>query len=88
MEGHCWMRPRVYMIDFETAVEFAPNASPENRLCNDLPLPDDQYRRQRPDELTLDTLLYCPFRLDIWQFGYDLVNYFAVRSCSHFTDFY
>ena len=75
------------MIDFETAIEFAPDTPPENRLCNDLPLPEDQYRRQRPDELTRDALIYCPFSLDIWQFGYDLVNFFAVRSCSHFTAF-
>ena len=79
MEGRCWMRPRVYMIDFETAVEFAPDTPPEKRLCNSLPLPADQYRRQRPNELTCDTLLYCPFSLDVWQFGYDLVNFFAVR---------
>ena len=88
MEGRCWMRPRVYMIDFETAVEFAPDTPPENRLCNALPVPADQYRRQRPDELTCDPLLYCPFSLDVWQFGYDLVNHFAVRSYSHVTDFY
>jgi hypothetical protein len=82
------MRPRVYMIDFETAVEFDPDTLPENRLCKDLPLPADQYRRQRPDELTRDTLLYCPFNLDIWQFGYDLANFFSVRFWSHFTGCY
>ena len=81
------MRPRVYMIDFETAVEFAPDTPPENRLCNDLPVPADQYRRNRPEELTRDTLLYCPFRLDIWQFGYDLVKHFSVSSCSRYTGF-
>jgi len=35
------MRPRVYVIDFETAVEFPPDTLPENRLCNDLPVPAD-----------------------------------------------
>ena len=76
------------MIDFETAVEFSPETSPANRLFNDLPVPADLYLRQRPEELTLDTLLYCPFRLDICQFGYDLVKHFSMRSCSRFTGFY
>ena len=86
--GRCWMRPRVYMIDFETAVEFSPNTPPANRLCNDLPVPADLYIRKKPDELTFDTLLYCPFRLDIWQFGYNLVNHFSVSFCIFFTVFY
>jgi len=82
------MRPRVYMIDFETAIEFAPDTLPENKLCNELPALAHLYVRKRPDELTHNPLLYCPFRLDIWQFGYDLVNHFAVRSCSHFPGCY
>jgi hypothetical protein len=76
------------MIDFETAVEFSPDTLPETRLCNELPAPADLYVRKRPNELTHDTLLYCPFRLDIWQFGYDLVNQFSVRCRSHFASFY
>ena len=74
------MRPRVYLIDFETAIEFPPDSLPANRLCSELPVPADLYRRKRPDELTHEPLLYCPFRLDVWQFGYDLVHGFSVRS--------
>ncbi|KIM39637.1 hypothetical protein M413DRAFT_194420 [Hebeloma cylindrosporum] len=83
MEGRCWMRPRIYMIDFETAVEFPPDTPLENRFCNDFPIPAHAahlYRRPKPDELTHEPLLYCPFRLDIWQFGYDLVKYFSTTA--------
>ncbi|KIM39634.1 hypothetical protein M413DRAFT_29331 [Hebeloma cylindrosporum] len=80
MDGRCWMRPRVYMIDFETAVEFSADTPSENRLCNGFPISAHAahlYKRPKPDELTHDPLLYCPFRLDIWQFGYDLLNLFS-----------
>jgi len=86
MAGRSWMRPRVYLIDFETAVEFSPETLPANRLSSELPVPAHEYRRKRPDELIHEPLLYCPFRLDIWQFGYDLVNGFSVRCWSHFSD--
>ena len=76
------------MIDFETAIEFAPDALLEKKLCNELSAPAHLYVRKRPNELTHDPLIYCSFRLDIWQFGHDLVNHFAVRSCSHSPSFY
>ncbi|KIM39635.1 hypothetical protein M413DRAFT_447109 [Hebeloma cylindrosporum] len=80
MKGRSWMRPRVYMIDFETAIEF-PTDTP--MVCGDFPFPAHAahlYQRPKPDELTHDPLLYCPLRLDVWQFGHDLVKYFSTTN--------
>ncbi|KAI0636470.1 hypothetical protein C8Q77DRAFT_1269334 [Trametes polyzona] len=65
-------RPRVYLNDFETAVRFLPNVSPEERVCVGLPLgasfPDpERYRRPVPPEVASGEP-YDPFKLDVWQF--------------------
>ncbi|KAF8959176.1 kinase-like domain-containing protein [Flammula alnicola] len=62
-------RPRVYLIDFETAVDFPEDSSPSERLSLDFPFPDlTEYARPMPPELESGNP-YCPFKLDIWQFG-------------------
>ncbi|PPQ88135.1 hypothetical protein CVT25_004891 [Psilocybe cyanescens] len=64
-------RPRVYVIDFETAVEFSEDSLESERLCPTFPVPLDVYRRPVAPELqTMQP--YCPFRLDMWQLGADL----------------
>lgn len=63
------IRPRVYIIDFETAVAFPDNSDPTERLVVGLPFPPElPYERPLPPELILVDP-YCPFRLDIWQLG-------------------
>ena len=83
MLGQNWTRPRVYLIDFEVAIHFLDGISPFQRLTSGLPLPGDDYSRQRPPEL-LTSDMYCPFRLDMWQFGFQLVQMFSVSQCSRF----
>lgn len=74
-----WTRPRVYLIDFETAVHFPDDVHPSDRLTSGLPFPDAEYQRKRAPELLISELHpYCPFRLDMWQFGFDLMSTFSV----------
>ncbi|KJA23621.1 hypothetical protein HYPSUDRAFT_39809 [Hypholoma sublateritium FD-334 SS-4] len=76
-----WTRPRVYLIDFETAVQFSDDIDSSNRLCSVFPLslaPED-YARPRAPELRVlvpEPSMYCPFLLpvDTWQFGFHLVQ--------------
>jgi hypothetical protein len=61
-------RPRVYIIDFETAVDFDADAKLEDCQITGSPFPKDVYVRPLAPELDGDSP-YCPFMLDIWQFG-------------------
>jgi len=61
-------RPRVYIIDFETAVEFDINTKLEDCLISGMPFPDDVYERERAPECN-GSGPHCPFQSDIWQFG-------------------
>ncbi|KAL1751978.1 hypothetical protein FB107DRAFT_220881 [Schizophyllum commune] len=64
-------RPRVYLIDFETAVEFSGNIPPPDRLCVGLPQgggiasPSRYTAPQIPEMATGEP--YDPFKLDVWQ---------------------
>jgi hypothetical protein len=70
-------RPRVYIIDFETAVEFPENSLESERVCSSLPIPKEAYSRPVPPEAE-NGEPYCPFRMDIWQFGTELQENFEV----------
>ena len=62
-------RPRVYIIDFETAVDFPLDSDPADRLVSGFPCQEaGTYARPLAPELGAKGL-YCPFKLDIWQFG-------------------
>jgi hypothetical protein len=62
-------RPRVYLIDFETAISFDDSTTPSERLVTGLPFPQEMaYQRPRPPEL-LRSQPHCPFLLDVWQLG-------------------
>ncbi|KAH9480119.1 hypothetical protein JR316_0006716 [Psilocybe cubensis] len=64
-------RPRVYIIDLETAVEFPEHSKVSERLCSKFHRSLDDYGRYVAPELkTLQP--YCPFRLDMWQLGMNL----------------
>ncbi|KAK7691871.1 hypothetical protein QCA50_005275 [Cerrena zonata] len=65
-------KPRVYIIDFEFAVEFPADCPSEERLCVGLPCTKwyaDDYTRPYPPEIN-ESIPWCPFKLDIWQLGY------------------
>lgn len=67
-------RPRVYLIDFETAVDFPEDSRPEERVVTGYPFPLHSYGRPvAPEFQVSDT--YDPFALDIWQFGSDLTRF-------------
>uniref|UniRef100_A0A8H7XW54 Protein kinase domain-containing protein n=1 Tax=Psilocybe cubensis TaxID=181762 RepID=A0A8H7XW54_PSICU len=64
-------RPRVYMIDFETAVDFLPDSIEADRVCTTFHRDLDQFGRYIAPELRTKEP-YCPFKLDMWQLGEDL----------------
>ncbi|KAH9480122.1 hypothetical protein JR316_0006719 [Psilocybe cubensis] len=72
-------RPRVYIIDFETAVDFSDDSAESERLCKEHPFAGivdiDTYGRPVAPELSGEIQPYCPFKLDMWQLGSDLNDY-------------
>ena len=76
-------RPRVYLIDFEVAVDFPEDCPIDQRVC--LGIPNDgsltnpeKYARQRPPEVE-SGMPYDPFKLDVWQLGASFAD-FTVRG--------
>ena len=72
-------RPRVWLIDFETAIEFADTCPPEDRVSMGPPIggsisEPDEYKRACPPEV-LTGKPYDPFKLDVWQFGNSIQTY-------------
>ncbi|KAJ6611684.1 hypothetical protein B0H10DRAFT_349223 [Mycena sp. CBHHK59/15] len=69
-------RPRVYLIDFEVAVQY-----PSDRPATSIGYPvggsflqPEMYSRDRPPELESDRP-YCPYKLDVWQLGHSFSNF-------------
>jgi hypothetical protein len=66
-------KPRVYIIDFEVAVQFPTECSSHERLCTWIPCGGSmtdptQYCRPCIPEMPAD-IPYDPFKLDVWQLG-------------------
>jgi hypothetical protein len=62
-------RPRVYIIDFETAVQFPTGCPSIERVSVGYPVTEkDTYSRPCAPELASGQA-YCPFKLDVWQLG-------------------
>ena len=66
-------RPRVYLIDFEVAVEFPPECPAVERFSTGYPLggsfhKPEMYSRPLAPEMTAGEP-YNPFKLDVWQLG-------------------
>lgn len=63
-------RPRVYIIDFELAIEFPGGCPPSERQCAGLPagVNEKTYVRATPPEVASGRP-YDPFKVDVWQFG-------------------
>ena len=61
--------PRVYLIDFETAVQFPVECPSSERVSVGLPVPvAEEYARPHAPEFASGEA-YCPFKLDVWQLG-------------------
>ena len=79
-------RPRVYLIDFEVAIQFPAECSETERVSIGLPLggsftePEEYARRQAPEFTS--GIAYCPFKLDVWQLGISFSD-FKVRQSLH-----
>ena len=62
-------RPRVYLIDFETAVQFPTECPSNERVSVGLPVAvAETYARAHAPEFASGKA-YCPFKLDVWQLG-------------------
>ena len=73
-------RPRVYLIDFETAVQFPAGCSSIERVSVGYPVQvTESYARPCAPELCSGET-YCPFKLDIWQLGFSFSD-FKVCHC-------
>jgi len=78
-------RPRVYLIDFEAAMEFPAECPPVERMSTGYPLggsfPEpEMYSRPLPPEISSSNNCYCPFKLDIWQLGSSFANFKVCQS--------
>ena len=74
-------RPRVYLIDFETAVQFPAGCPLTECVSVGLPVAE-KYSRPLAPEL-VSGKAYNPFKLDIWQLGYSF-SFFKVWHCIFF----
>ena len=76
-------RPRVYLMDFEVAVQFPAECSEAERVSMGFPLggsftePEHYARRHAPEFAT--GIAYSPFKLDVWQLGISFSD-FKVRQ--------
>ncbi|KAK7029803.1 kinase-like domain-containing protein [Favolaschia claudopus] len=68
------MPPRVFLIDFESAVDFPADSRPEDRLV-DSHFFGDTFTRAKAPETLRKGVPFDPFALDIWQLGYRLAMY-------------
>ena len=80
-------RPRVYLIDFEVAVEFPPDCPTDQCVSIGLPIggsvpQPEMYSRPCPPELRSGKP-YCPFKLDVWQLGRSLWDFSASLYLHH-----
>ena len=75
-------RPRVYLIDFEVAIQFPQEYNERQCFMSGLPIAgsliEKNYSRQKAPEC-LTGELYSPFKLDIWQLGTSLQKFRVSR---------
>ena len=79
-------RPRVYLIDFEVAIQFPSECPETERLSMGLPLGGsftnpEKYARPHAPECA-PGMAYSPFKLDVWQLGISFTD-FKVRHSFH-----
>ena len=76
-------RPRVFLIDFETAVAFPPELTMDECVVTGYPMGDsfsrpEMYSRPLAPEFSSGKA-YSPFKLDVWQLG-NTFSDFKVRA--------
>ena len=66
-------RPRVYLIDFEVAIQFPADCPDSERVSIGLPLggsfPEPEYYARPHAPEFASGIAYNPFKLDVWQLG-------------------
>jgi serine/threonine protein kinase len=70
-------RPRVYLIDFETAVQFPAECPLAERVSVGYPITfagAENYARPHAPEFASGEA-YSPFKLDVWQFGHSFSGF-------------
>ena len=68
-------RPRVYLIDFETAVQFPAGCPSNERVSVGFPVANaEKYARPHAPEFASGEA-YFPFKLDVWQLGYSFSDF-------------
>ena len=77
-------RPRVYLIDFEVAIQFPADCPDSERVSMGLPLggsftEPEYYARPHAPEFT-SGIAYNPFKLDVWQLGTSFSDFKVRRS--------
>lgn len=73
-KSRIYTRPRVYIIDFETAIQFSDDD--KERVTDAFPVSDRTlYCRPLAPELRIPGTMYCPFRLDVWQISTDIQRF-------------
>ena len=73
-------QPRVYLIDFETAVQFPAGCPSTECVSVGCPSTDpERYARPSAPEFASGKA-YSPFKLDVWQLGYSFSS-FKVWRC-------
>lgn len=78
-------RPRVYLNDFETAVQFSLDIAAEDCVCVGIPVGpslSDRYCRPVPPEVQTGKP-YDPFKLDVWQFSTSFADFKVRASYTH-----
>ena len=77
-------RPRVYLIDFEVAIQFPAECPESERVSIGPPLggsftePEHYSRRHAPEFAS--GIAYSPFKLDVWQLGISFSDFKARHS--------
>ena len=77
-------RPRVYLIDFEVAIQFPAECPDSERVSMGLPLGGSftepkYYARLHAPEFAYG-IAYSPFKLDVWQLGTSFSDFKVRRS--------
>ena len=84
-------RPRVYLIDFEVAIQFPAECLESERVTIGPPLggsftePEHYARRHAPEFAS--GIAYNPFKLDVWQLGISFSDFKVRRSLHIFSLF-
>ena len=84
-------RPRVYLIDFEVAIQFPVECPDSERVSMGLPLggsfPEPEYYARPHAPEFASGIAYNPFKLDVWQLGNSFSDFKVKHSISLFFDF-